>query len=148
MADHDTERLLSGFADHLLKNRLADEKHGRFMVNWVRRFLTLPPPVANATADECLQTYLRTLEREQCQEWQVEQARQSVTAWFAWRGSQPKTEYASKLTLGEDIEIAIGIEHLASQPREEPRWLAERRTMPIPIPIAIWGVRKHAAKVG
>ena len=51
MADHDTERLLSGFADHLLKNRLADEKHGRFMVNWVRRFLTLPPPVANATAD-------------------------------------------------------------------------------------------------
>lgn len=39
MADHDTERLLAGFADHLLKNRLADEKHGRCMVGWVRRFL-------------------------------------------------------------------------------------------------------------
>ena len=39
MADHDTERLLARFADHLLKNRLADEKHGRYMVGWVRRFL-------------------------------------------------------------------------------------------------------------
>ena len=28
MADHDTERLLSGFADHLLKNRLADGERG------------------------------------------------------------------------------------------------------------------------
>jgi hypothetical protein len=45
MADHDTERLLSAFADHLLRNRLADEKRGRYMVNWVRRFLAFPPPM-------------------------------------------------------------------------------------------------------
>jgi len=37
-ADHDKERLLSEFADHLLRNRLADEKRGKFMVEWVRRF--------------------------------------------------------------------------------------------------------------
>ncbi len=34
MADQYWERLLAAFADHLLKNRLADEKHGRYMVGW------------------------------------------------------------------------------------------------------------------
>ena len=80
MADHDTERLLTAFADHLLKNRLADEKHGRYMVNWVRRFLTFPPPMPAATANECLHTYLRALEAERHEDWQVEQARMSVKA--------------------------------------------------------------------
>jgi hypothetical protein len=67
--------------------------------------LSLPPPVANATADECLQAYLRALEREQYQEWQVEQARQSVTAWFAWRGGQAKTQCVSKLKLSADRTV-------------------------------------------
>jgi len=83
MADYDSERLLSEFADHLLKNQLADEKRGRFMVNWVRRFLASPPPVANATEEECLTAYLTVLEREKHEEWQVDQARMSVTAWLA-----------------------------------------------------------------
>ena len=38
MADQERERLLAAFADHLLKNRLADEKHGRYMVGWVRHY--------------------------------------------------------------------------------------------------------------
>ena len=29
MADQNRERLLAAFADHLLRDRLADEKHGR-----------------------------------------------------------------------------------------------------------------------
>ena len=75
MADQDRERLLAAFADHLLRNQLADERHGRYMVGWVRRFLDFSPPMPGATADECLQAYLRTLETEQYKDWQVEQAR-------------------------------------------------------------------------
>ena len=79
--DHaEAEKRLAGFAGHLLKNRLADEKHGRFMVGWVRRFLARSPQVPIATSDECLQAYLRGLERERHEAWQVEQARQSVAA--------------------------------------------------------------------
>ena len=106
MADHDTERLLSGFADHLLKNRLADEKRGRFMVGWVRRFLALAPPVATATAEECLQAYLRALETERYEDWQVEQARMAVTAWLAWRrGQAAAPPPLSKLSLAADATV-------------------------------------------
>jgi len=110
MADHDTERLLAGFADHLLKNRLADEKRGRFMVGWVRRFLALAPPVANATAEECLQAYLRALEAERYEDWQVEQARMAVTAWQGWRRAQaaPVPAPAVKLSLGADSTVDPG----------------------------------------
>ena len=111
MADHDTERLLTAFADHLLKNRLADEKHGRYMVNWVRRFLTFPPPMPAATANECLHTYLRALEAERHEDWQVEQARMSVTAWFAWRRAQteqPTPAPPPKLSLAADATVDPG----------------------------------------
>ena len=32
MADHDKEKMLAGFADHLFENSFTDEKHGRYMV--------------------------------------------------------------------------------------------------------------------
>ncbi len=101
--DHtEVEKRLAGFAGHLLKNRLADEKHGRYMVGWVRRFLASAPPVPNATSDECLQAYLRELEMERHEPWQVEQARQSVAAWFAWRRGQENAAAEVKLALGAD----------------------------------------------
>ena len=109
MADQEQERLLAAFADHLLKNQLTDEKHGRYMVNWVRRFLAFPPPVPNATAEECLQGCLRALETEQYKDWQVEQARMSVTAWFAWRRGQLATSPSqSKLRLAADGTVDPG----------------------------------------
>ena len=119
MADHDAERLLAGFAGHLLKNRLADEKHGRYMVKWVRRFLAGPPPAANATPDECLQAYLLKLQQEQLQEWQMEQAHQSVSAWFAWRDGQPKVTPAPKLSLAADntVDPARALEALTQTMR-------------------------------
>ena len=70
--DQDRERLLAAFADHLLKNRLADDKHGRYMVGWVRRYLAYPPPMPGATAEECVQAYLRALETDRYEDWQVE----------------------------------------------------------------------------
>lgn len=98
----EVENRLAGFAGHLLKNRLADEKLGRYMVGWVRRFLASSPPVPNATPDEWLQAYLRALETERYEAWQVEQARQSVAAWFAWRRGQECEPAAPKLALSTD----------------------------------------------
>lgn len=71
MADQDRERLLAGFADHLLRNRLADERHGCFMVGWVRRFLALSPPMPGATAEECLAAYVCALEAERHEDWRA-----------------------------------------------------------------------------
>jgi integron integrase len=109
MVDQDRERLLAAFADHLLKNQLADEKHGRYMVGWVRRFLDCPPPLPNATADECLQSYLRALETERYEEWQLEQARMSVGAWVAWRRGQDSAPPPQpKLSLAADGTVDPG----------------------------------------
>ncbi|MDD4019239.1 MAG: integron integrase [Kiritimatiellae bacterium] len=120
MADQDRERLLAAFADHLLKNRLADERHGRFMVGWVRRFLAFPPPMPGATAEECMQAYLRALEAERYEDWKVEQARMSVTAWLAWRRGQAVSPPAvSKLSLEADatVEPAQALETLTQTMR-------------------------------
>ena len=111
MADQDRERLLAAFADHLLRNRLTDEKRGRFMVNWVRRFLAYPPPMHGATEEDCLQAYLHVLETEQHKDWQVDQARMAVTAWFAWRRGQttgPAPVPAAKLSLAADATVDPG----------------------------------------
>lgn len=104
MADHDIERLLAAFADHLLKNRLADEKHGRYMVNWVRRFLAFPPPMTGSTVEEVLKAYLQQLEEERYESWQVEQARQSVRVWLAWRQNTASAPLATpqKMALASD----------------------------------------------
>ena len=92
MADRATEQLLSSFADHLLRNQLADERHCRFMIHWVRRFLVYPPPVSNATPDELMDAYLGQLRREDLDDWQLDQARQSITAWRAWSGGRKTGE--------------------------------------------------------
>lgn len=104
MADHDVERLLAAFADHLLKNRLADEKHGRYMVNWVRRFLAFPPPMTGSTVEEILKAYLQKLDDERYESWQVEQARQSVRVWLAWRQNSSSAPLATpqKMALAAD----------------------------------------------
>ena len=69
MADRATEQLLSSFADHLLRNQLSDERHSRFMLHWVRRYLVHPPPVSNASPEELMDAYLGQLRKEDLKEW-------------------------------------------------------------------------------
>jgi site-specific recombinase XerD len=88
MQNSDTERLLSAFADHLLRNQLADDRHTRYMVHWVRRYLAHPPPASSATPAEMSDAYLGQLRREALKDWQVDQARQAVIAWQAWGGGR------------------------------------------------------------
>ena len=94
MSDRASEQLLSSFADHLLRNQLADERHCRFMIHWVRRYLVHPPPVSNATPDEQVDAYLGQLRKENLKEWQLDQARQTITAWQAWSGGRNMGEPA------------------------------------------------------
>ena len=88
MQNQDTERLLSSFGDHLLRNQLADSRHARYMVHWVRRYLVHPPPTPGATPGELMDSFLGLLRQEDMKEWQIDQARQSVTAWQAWGGGR------------------------------------------------------------
>jgi len=50
--DAETESLLSAFGEYLLRSRIADEKHARFCVGWVRRFLARPPAAPTETVGE------------------------------------------------------------------------------------------------
>lgn len=120
MAEQDRERLLSAFADHLFKNQLADEKHGRFMVNWVRGFLAFPPPMPGATIAECMDAYLVMLEQEARASWQVDQARHAITLWRSWRNPVTATQPPpAKLALASDhtVDPAQALETLAQTMR-------------------------------
>ena len=88
MQNRDTEILLAAFADHLLRNQLADDRHARYMVHWVRRYLVHPPPTSNPTPAELMDSYLGRLRQEGLKEWQLDQDRQSVTTWQAWGGGR------------------------------------------------------------
>jgi hypothetical protein len=93
--DHQAERMLSAFGDYLLRNRLSDNKHARYLVYWVRRFLAHPAQGPAATSDEAMQSYLDHLEREGVKDWQRDQARQAVTAWLTWQARQTTEDVKS-----------------------------------------------------
>ncbi|MCX6997970.1 MAG: integron integrase [Kiritimatiellaeota bacterium] len=99
----DAERLLSSFADHLLRERLSDERHARFLVRWVREYLRQPSPHPSATAADTLRAFLDRLEPSVAT-WQLDQARKAVEAWLAWRGRQhdPATPPAPAVALAAD----------------------------------------------
>ena len=92
MAEQLSEQSYSAFADHLLRNQLADERRGRYMVRWVRRYHAHPMPVSDATPQERLDAFLGQLRKEAIEEWQVEQAREAITVWRAWSGNQQTGE--------------------------------------------------------
>ncbi len=77
MRDGETGSLPAAFGAYLLRSRIAEEKHARYYVGWVRRFLGKPAVMPNATPDEALTGFLDGLEREGREDWQVEQARKA-----------------------------------------------------------------------
>ena len=108
-SSNDAERLLSLFGDHILRARLADERHAPFMVRWVRRYLAMSSPSLTASPDELLDAFLNQLRREDLKDWQLDQARQSVIAWRAWgegRGGTPTETAPPKLALAQDSSVS------------------------------------------
>ena len=106
MRDGETESLLADFGEYLLRSRIADEKHARYCVSWVRQFPGRPAVMPNATSDEALTGILDTLERDGREEWQVEQARKAVTAWLGWRQREPAAAAAPKVVRAPDGAVA------------------------------------------
>lgn len=102
MPDRDTESLLGQFGDYLLRRRLTNEKHARFYVFWVRRFLGMKSSLPHATPEESLGLYLDSLERSGTEDWQVNQARKAITAWFGWRDQQQRVAPVPKVTVAAD----------------------------------------------
>jgi integron integrase len=100
--DGETESLLADFGEYLLRRRIADEKHARYYVSWVRQFLGQPAVMPSATSDEALTGFLDALERDGREEWQVEQARKAVTAWLGWRQREPAAAPAPKVVRAPD----------------------------------------------
>ena len=102
MRDRETELLLTEFGEYLLRSRLTDQKHAPYFVGWVRRFMATTPHIPNATRTESLTLFLDSLQRAQTEDWQVEQARQAISAWFAWRDQAQRTAPAPKISVGGD----------------------------------------------
>jgi hypothetical protein len=80
MADRETELLLSSFGEYLLRSGLTDQRHGPYFVGWIRRYLGMVPRIPDATPNESLTLFIDSLQRAQTPDWQVEQARQAITA--------------------------------------------------------------------
>ena len=104
-----TERLLALFGDHLVcETSLPTQAACPFMLKWVRRYLALQPPSPSPTSTELLDAFLALLRREDCKDWQVDQARQSVIAWRAWgegRGGSASEPARPKLALAADSSV-------------------------------------------
>ena len=101
----ETESLLAAFGEYLLRSRIADEKHARYFVGWVRRFLGQPAVMPNATPDEALTGFLDALELDGREDWQVEQARKAVTVWLGWRQRAPAANAAPKVVRFPDGSV-------------------------------------------
>ena len=71
--DQNSERLLSGFGDHLLRRRLADQRRASFFIHWVRRFAARAPSPPGATEQDVLQQFVDELAREGLKDWQVQE---------------------------------------------------------------------------
>jgi len=52
---NDNELQLSKYGEYLLRRRLADERHAKFYVGWVRRFLQEVPDPKLSLYDRVLQ---------------------------------------------------------------------------------------------
>lgn len=102
MSDRETELLLSSFGEYLLRSGLTDQKHGPFFVGWIRRYLGMVPRIPDATPNESLTLFLDSLQRAQAPDWQVEQARKAINAWFGWRDQARQTAPVPKVVIGSD----------------------------------------------
>ena len=73
---------LGRFGDFLLKSRIVAERHARYYVAWVRKFLAQVPERAGVTLEDRIMIFLDNL-RHQVQDWQLDQAEKAVRLYFS-----------------------------------------------------------------
>ncbi|MFN8062705.1 MAG: hypothetical protein U0Q12_26370, partial [Vicinamibacterales bacterium] len=74
------ETSLQEFGEFLLKARLVSPKAAPYCVRYVRTFLT--QPAANEPIADQVQRFCESVERGGKEEWQVDQARQTLRIYF------------------------------------------------------------------
>ncbi|MCX6995494.1 MAG: integron integrase [Kiritimatiellaeota bacterium] len=80
---NDNTMELDRFGEYLLKSHLAQEKHARFYVSWVRRFLREAPADPRLSLTERLDLFLEAMRKDgRFEDWQVEQAEKAVRLYF------------------------------------------------------------------
>jgi hypothetical protein len=73
---------LSSFGEYLLRKHLVQEKHAKFYVFWVRRFLRQAPN-PSLSLDDRITVFADSLRAEGSHEdWQIEQAKRAVRIYF------------------------------------------------------------------
>jgi hypothetical protein len=79
---HDRNSLeLGRFGEYLLRRRIVPEKHARYYVEWVRRFLSEVPEKGNFTLSDRISVFVENL-KPRFEGWQVEQAERAVRLYF------------------------------------------------------------------
>lgn len=77
------ELQLSRFGEHLLKRHLAGERHARFYVYWVRKFLVEVPEDVKLSLQERLEGFLVSMRSAgRFEDWQVDQAERALRLYF------------------------------------------------------------------
>jgi len=80
---NDNTMELDRFGEYLLKSHLAQEKHARFYVSWVRRFLREAPADPRQSLTDRLDLFLQAMRKDgRFEDWQVEQAEKAIRLYF------------------------------------------------------------------
>ncbi len=84
MSNHHSESdlELGRFGEYLLKSRIVAEKHARYYVSWVRKFLAQVPPKDGLTVEDRLTIFLDNL-TPYIEAWQRDQAEKAVRLYFS-----------------------------------------------------------------
>jgi hypothetical protein len=77
--NRESELELARFGEYLLKSRIVAEKHARYYVAWVRRFLSQVPGREGVTLEDRLTIFIENLNVE---DWQLDQAEKAVRLYF------------------------------------------------------------------
>ena len=77
----ESELELGRFGEFLLKTRIVAEKHARYYVAWVRKFLLQVPERPGVTLEDRINIFIDNL-RHQVEDWQLDQAEKAVRLYF------------------------------------------------------------------
>jgi integron integrase len=107
------ELQLSRFGEHLLRGHLASEKHCRFYVHWVRRFIMEVPEKSSVSLEERIQGFLQKMRADaKYEDWQIEQSEKALRLYFSnflgqgdWRTTETAKVQLAADNMGDPTEV-------------------------------------------
>ena len=148
----DRDPLLQQFAEFILKTRVFTPKAAPYAVRWIRRFLARP--ASDESIADQVRRFRDQLQRDGCQEWQIDQAEHAVRIYFVnflkvdktgWHERAPSTVAddqgrTNPLAALEQLRTRIRTRHYSYRTecsyadwiRRFFAYLTERQTLPHP----------------